>query len=118
MARIKLNDRRFRKRMEQIQDYINDDLGGPTLKDFRKETPKASGNARNKTKLKNKKTGWEIRADYAYSGVLDRGLYPDPPKKGTGKTSKGYSTQAPEGMVRPTLDKLRKRIDKYLRRTR
>lgn len=35
-----------------------------------------------------------------YIRVLEYGLYPNPPKKGTGKTVGGYSTQAPSGMVR------------------
>ena len=35
--------------------------------------------------------------------VLEYGLYPNPPKSGTGKTSGGYSKLAPQGMVRVTL---------------
>lgn len=37
-----------------------------------------------------------------YAPVVEYGLYPNPPKGGAGKTSGGYSTQAPEGMVRVT----------------
>lgn len=35
-----------------------------------------------------------------YAQVLEYGLYPNPPKNPTGKTVGGYSTQAPQGMVR------------------
>lgn len=35
-----------------------------------------------------------------YALVLENGGYPNPPKSGTGKTSGGYSIQAPQGMVR------------------
>lgn len=38
-----------------------------------------------------------------YGEVLEYGLYPDPPKKGKGKTVGGYSKQAPAGMVRITF---------------
>ena len=34
-----------------------------------------------------------------YAPVIEYGLYPNPPKKGKGKTINGYSTQAPAGMV-------------------
>lgn len=51
---------------------------------FKKQTPKNRGNARNKTKLVNKKT---IVADYAYAKRLDE----------------GYSKKAPKGMSKPTL---------------
>ena len=38
-----------------------------------------------------------------YAVVLEYGLYPNPPKKGAGKTVGGFSTQAPAGMVRVTI---------------
>lgn len=38
-----------------------------------------------------------------YAVVIEYGLYPNPPKKGTGKTAGGFSTQAPQGMVRITV---------------
>jgi hypothetical protein len=38
-----------------------------------------------------------------YIRTLEYGLYPNPPANGTGKTQGGYSTQAPQGMVRVTL---------------
>jgi hypothetical protein len=43
--------------------------------------------------------------------VIEYGQYPNPPKGGAGKTSGGYSTQAPAGMVRVTVME----YEKYLR---
>lgn len=117
MARFKLDDRKFKRRMNKISEHIAENLGKATLRDFRKNTPRNSGYARKNTRFKKLRDGWEIRGDYPYSGVLDRGLYPNPPKKGTGKTSNGYSKKAPQGMVIPTLKDLTKRIKRYLRRS-
>ena len=46
-----------------------------------------------------------------YAAVIEYGQYPNPPKGGSGKTSGGYSTQAPQGMVRITVVE----YEKYLR---
>jgi len=35
-----------------------------------------------------------------YARVVEFGLYPNPPKKGTGKTVNGFSKKAPQGMLR------------------
>jgi hypothetical protein len=67
-----------------------------THKKFVSVTPKASGNARNKTKLK----GNVISADYAYAKVLDQGL----------------SRQAPQGMVKPTVAFLRQLLRRLMRK--
>lgn len=40
-----------------------------------------------------------ISNNVPYICKLEYGGYPNPPKKGNGKTTGGYSTQAPEGMV-------------------
>ena len=34
-----------------------------------------------------------------YGAVIERGGYPNPPKKGRGRTINGFSTQAPQGVV-------------------
>ena len=44
-------------------------------------------------------TAW-LSSGLPYIRVLEYGLYPNPPKGGSGKTAGGYSTQAPAGMVR------------------
>jgi hypothetical protein len=53
-------------------------------------TPIDTGNARSKTSLKGK----SIEANYAYADRLD----------------KGWSKQAPQGMVKPTQDYINRRI--------
>jgi hypothetical protein len=71
---------------------------------FVKQTPKKTGNARSKTKLR----GSTIQADYQYAEVLDKGRH---------MTSRGMrgSDQAPEGMTKPTEKFIQDRIDKIFR---
>lgn len=63
---------------------------------FKKITPKASGNARNNTRTKRN----QIIGDYAYSARLDE----------------GHSRQAPKGMSDPTLDQFEKDIETLIRK--
>ncbi len=44
-----------------------------------------------------------ISNNLPYIAKLEYGGFPNPPKKGTGKTVNGFSKQAPEGMVGVTL---------------
>nr|DAS78005.1 MAG TPA: putative tail component [Caudoviricetes sp.] len=44
-----------------------------------------------------------IATDKVYAPIIEYGLYPNPPKRPTGRTANGYSTQAPQGMVRITV---------------
>jgi len=60
-------------------------------KEFVKNTPIRSGNARRRTKLRNKT---EIVADYPYAQRLEE----------------GYSKQAPDGMTKPTEQFMQKRL--------
>jgi hypothetical protein len=71
---------------------------------FVKQTPKKTGNARSKTKLKN----GVIQANYQYAEVLDKGRH---------MTSRGMrgSEQAPEGMTKPTEKFIQERVDKIFR---
>ena len=39
-----------------------------------------------------------------YAATIEFGRYPNPPRRGTGRTIDGFSTQAPKGMVRESLD--------------
>jgi len=73
-------------------------------KEFVKNTPVRSGNAKRNTRLK----GNTIEADYTYAGVLDKGRH---------MTSRGMrgSNQAPKGMTQPTVDFLRKRVAQIVR---
>lgn len=63
---------------------------------FKQETPVKSGNARSKTSL----SGDTIYAQYPYAKRLDE----------------GWSRQAPNGMVKPTVEYLRKYIRQRLGR--
>lgn len=38
-----------------------------------------------------------------YARVVEYGLYPNPPKKPTGKTINGFSKKAPQGMLRKNI---------------
>jgi len=62
----------------------------------KQHTPIASGNARAKTRLKNKTT---IRAGYPYADRLDN----------------GWSQQAPNGFTDPSIDDLDKIIEQQVR---
>lgn len=65
-------------------------LPNDAYNEWRKNTPKDSGNARDKTRLQ----GDTIVANYDYAQRLD----------------KGYSKKAPRGMLKPTLDYIQKLI--------
>lgn len=67
-------------------------------------TPEASGNARRNTRLRQD----SIEANYSYASVLDKGRH---------MTAKGMrgSTQAMQGMTRPTIQYLRLLFRRILR---
>jgi hypothetical protein len=116
MAEFTVSDKAFRKDLKKVRRYLDGKFPKQVLKEFKANTPVDSGNARRKTKLRNRFNGKEVVADYPYSQVLDKGEFPNPPKKGTGKTRNGYSTQAPDGMVKPTLKEAEKLFSRFLRR--
>lgn len=109
-----VNDKLFRKQMRKIENYVNRRIPKLALNEYKKNTPKASGNARRKTKLRSR----TIIGDYPYAGVLDDGLFPNPPKAGTGKTIGGYSTQAPKGMADPTIKEIDKQFKAFVKRVK
>jgi hypothetical protein len=49
-----------------------------------------------------------------YIRALEYGEYPNPPKKGTGKTVNGFSKQAPQGMVRLTAQEWSDYVQKVI----
>lgn len=113
---LKINDKIYRKKIKKLERFVANRLPNETLQEYKNNTPKDRGNARRNTKITRRtKRGFTILADYEYSGVIDQGKYPNPPKAGTGKTRGGYSTQAPKGMGEPTTKFLRSRIKKYIR---
>ena len=80
--------------LKKIQKKL-DQLPQEAYREFVKQTPIKSGNARRKTKLK----GDEIQANYPYAKRLDE----------------GYSKQSPQGMVQPTEAFIRKRMKQILK---
>ena len=113
--RIKLDSRAFEKDLKDVERFVTKVLPKNAHKEYESNTPKQSGNARRKTALRKNRNGFEIQANYDYARVLDEGLYPNPPKQGTGKTIAGYSTQAPRGMSDPTIDYIEQSLEDYLR---
>jgi hypothetical protein len=116
---LRINQAKFKKNLRRSKRILRNKIPKAALKRFKKETPRAilgGGNARSKTVLKKKNLGFEIIGDYPYSGVIDEGKYPNPPKKGTGKTLNGYSTQAMRGLVDPTRTYIERLLRRYFRR--
>jgi hypothetical protein len=72
--------------------------------EFKKVTPVKTGNAKRNTRLKGK----TIEADYQYAQVLDKGRH---------MTNRGMrgSTQAPQGMTKPTEQFIQKRVDQIIK---
>lgn len=118
----RVNDRKFRKVTRKFRRFVENKLPKDSLKVMKDATPLGDGplrgNAKRKTILKKTRKGFTLTGNYPYSGVIDRGEYPNPPKAGTGKTRNGYSTQAPDGVTEPTIDYIEKTVKKMLRRTR
>jgi len=113
---FKVNDKKLRKVNKKIIRFINGRLPKLVLKEFKKNTPIDKGNARSNTKLKQGSGQFTVTGDYDYSGVIDKGKYPNPPNEGTGKTAGGYSTQAKKGIIKPTVDYTEKTVRKYIKR--
>jgi|TARA_R110001606_G_scaffold10475_1_gene45430 hypothetical protein len=75
---------------------VPDQLLKDAYTELKANTPIRSGNARNKTKVR----GDKIRSNYSYAGSLDAGSSP----------------QAPDGFTKPTIEYMRKDIDKLIKR--
>ena len=85
------------KRLLEQLELVPEKLMKDAESEFRKNTPVQSGNARSKTRLKNKTT---ILADYGYAHRLNT----------------GWSNQAPGGMTDPTIDYMERQVDRLLGR--
>jgi hypothetical protein len=113
---LRINDKVYKKKIKKLEKFVANRLPKLTLDEYKQNTPIDGGNARRNTKItKKRRTGFTILANYAYSGVIDQGKYPNPPKAGTGKTKGGYSTQALKGMGDPTLKFIERTVKKYIR---
>ena len=73
---VTVDDKAFEKQLQSIKEYVEEGLVKEMVKEYRKQTPIDGGNARRKTIRK----GSSVIGDYPYAGVLDQGLYPNPPK--------------------------------------
>ena len=121
MAKVTLtiDDKAFQRQLKSIIDYTEDTMVKEMVKEYAKNTPLGGpppagtrgGNAKKKTKRK----GNSVIGNYPYAGVLDDGLFPRSPKGGFGKTTGGYSTQAPNGMAEPTIKHIKKLFNKYVK---
>jgi|DEB0MinimDraft_10_1074344.scaffolds.fasta_scaffold232447_2 hypothetical protein len=123
MEAYKVDDRRFKRDMKKAEQWLKKQFPKRVYEKFKSVTPKGDakkgytpGNAKRNTKLKRTDVGHEIIGNYPYSGVLDYGGYPNPPKGGEGKTSGGFSKKAPKGMSEPTVKYAEKIVDDFLRR--
>lgn len=91
----RLMTQQLRQRVANIKSVLSEkNLTRVAYTNFRKITPRRTGNAQNRTVLSNNL----IEAKYPYAQRLDN----------------GWSKQAPRGMVKPTLEYLRNYIKKQL----
>lgn len=90
--------------IDQIKKEIAE-LPRAALIEYRRLTPRRTGNAQRKTQLK----GQTIQANYAYAEVLDAG-------RGNRDGQMRGSTQAPQGMTKPWEQWLQNRVDKFMKR--
>jgi len=116
MAKSKLRTGPYKRFNKKIMRYLRKQLPSDTLIEFKKNTPIDGGNARSKTNVKNTSNGFEVTGNYPYGGVINEGGYPNPPKAGTGKTTGGFSTQAKEGITKPTIENMEKEVKQYIRK--
>ena len=89
--------------LKRIQRKL-DKVPKEAYKEFVKNTPVKTGNARRNTKLK----GDTIEANYQYAQVLDKGRH---------MTRRGLrgSEQAPQGMTKPTEEFIKKRVAQIIK---
>ena len=86
---------KLQQRVSNIKSVLSDkNLARVAYTNFKKITPRDTGNAQNRTTLQ----GSEIHAQYPYAQRLNT----------------GWSKQAPNGMVQPTIQYLRDYIKKHL----
>jgi hypothetical protein len=83
------------KRLQTIQNRIQA-LPAAAFEVFVENTPVRTGNARRNTSIQ----GDTIRANYPYAQPLDQGT----------------SRQSPQGMIKPTMDWLRREYPKQFRK--
>lgn len=92
---MNIDTREFDQLMKELQ-ALPDKTVAKAGAYFKSVTPKRTGNARSKTRIKDKK----IEANYAYAGRLDE----------------GWSNQAPKGMTEPTLTYIEAELNRAIGR--
>lgn len=92
MAKVDLSS--FNQQMAKLKEQFSD-LPEAAHREFVKNTPIKTGNARRNTDLRDTR----IVADYNYSQELDQ----------------GRSRQSPDGMVKPTEQWIRNEVDRRLK---
>ena len=90
----KIDLRQFERQMARLEE-VSREIVPEALDKFREETPVRSGRARRNTRRQDQK----IIADYPYAERLDQ----------------GYSRQAPDGMVQPTLEFIEQEFQRRLK---
>lgn len=84
-------------RLNKIQNQL-ERIPPQAYRHFKSITPKRTGNAKNKTNYASTDFGGSIRGDYPYANRLNE----------------GYSKQAPDGMTKPTIDKIRQLVKRVI----
>ena len=82
--------------LDQLSEQAIKTVMDKSFRFFVSQTPIRTGNARRHTTL----DGETITADYPYAGKLDT----------------GWSSQSPQGMTQPTIDKMSEYVDQEMRK--
>lgn len=102
---------RIKQRLIEIESEIQENVreAAYTLHgEIQVRTPVDTGNARRDWVIAPHDGGFMISNLEPYIHVLEYGLFPNPPFAGTGKTINGFSTQAPKGFVRLSINDIAK----------
>ena len=128
-SNLTLNSRKLRRNLKKAERLFgNQQFAKKVYKEWLRVTPR--GETKEASKQKNNRLIWNKRqfkiiGDYDYSGVIDRGEYPNPPKTvkpGKRKTRGGYSkdnlrrAKPYKGLVQPSLQFAITEFKKFIRR--
>lgn len=94
-VKVKVNNSKLHRKMSRMNRAL-DNAWQDTGEYFRKITPYRGGNARRRTRVNDRK----IHANYAYAARLDA----------------GWSRQAPNGMVMPSVKYFKRKLKSNIRR--
>lgn len=98
-----MQDAKFKAKLQDLAEIVSKAMP-PLYKEFEKNTPVATGNAKANTRL----NGNVIEANYQYATVLDAGRgFRDGQMRG--------SVQAPNGMVEPTKELAKKIVPQIIK---